>query len=141
MSTTDQAITRNALRWLGTHHRERDDNEAQSNVESDTSESDADTDQTPEPDSDSDSVDTTDQRKQRNHIAAIQESRMNIGLLENQIKWLQESKRDDEIANWAGYTILHIPNTAKAEVVSAFMMVLNELPVREPENPASFTKK
>ena len=66
---------------------------------------------------------------------------MNIGLLEKQIKWLQESKRDDAIANRAGYTIPHIPNTAKAAVASAFMMVLNELPAREPEDPASFTKK
>ena len=129
----------NKLRWLGTHYR--DPSITSKGTDSDTdSERESDTEEDSEEETGRNNIIEQTRNEEKRYNTSMRTATDTITTLEKQTKWLQEYKTNDQIANWPGYTLPYIPQTCKAAVASAFMIVLNELPTRDPDHPGSFSK-
>lgn len=162
MSQQDQAQILNKLGWLGTHYKQPEEN-IHNNTDSDTS-SGSDTNDDEEQKSNenegkdeeqNETAETADEEleseprtrakekcnEKKRYNTARNKHKSRIEVLDEKTKWLQEYKSNDEIANWPGYTIPYLPQTCKTAVVSAFKTILDQLPRRDQNDPASFSKQ
>lgn len=151
----------NTLRWLGVHYKHPEE-EHTNNTDSDTS-SESDTEEEEgqsegEEESKEEeahetaretddevrgqgcSTKTVDNEKKR-YNTALNTHKSKLRVLEDRTKWLQEFKTNDEIANWPGHTIPYLPQTCKTAAVSAFKTIMDQLPRRDQNDPASFSRQ